>query len=144
MLLQGIPEQIGVVTLACAIAGVAFQWKKIIPMGIFLALAAYFLRLLNLPFGSHTIVLVVFLLIFLIWKDKKDLSAALVSSLVSYVFLIVFETVSISILIAIFDVSPEDMFSDPYVRILFTEPQVILIFITTFLIWRVKGVHDKP
>jgi len=139
LLLQGIPEEIGIVTLAYAIAGVPFRWKELIPMGIILALTAYVLRLINLPFGTHTIALVVLVFIFLTMKSKKDVSVSLFASLVSYMFLIVFEFISINSFIVVLNIPAEAMFSDSISRILFTEPQVILLFITALLIRRKKG-----
>ncbi len=108
-------------------------------MGIILALTAYVLRLINLPFGTHTIALVVLVFIFLTVKSKKDVSVSLFASLVSYMFLIVFEFISINSFIVVLNIPAEAMFSDSMSRILFTEPQVILLFITALLIRRKKG-----
>ncbi|SHN87041.1 hypothetical protein SAMN02745215_04779 [Desulfitobacterium chlororespirans DSM 11544] len=142
LIFQGIPEEIGIVTLAYAIAGIPFRWKELIPMGTVLALTAYFLRLCNLPFGTHTIVLVVLVFLFLTLRSKKDVSVSLFASLVSYMFLIVFEFISINLFIVVLNIPVEAMFADSIGRILFTEPQVILLFITAFLIRRKKMAHD--
>lgn len=142
MLLQGIPEQIGIVTLAYALARIPFKWKEITLMGTVLALIAYVIRAQSLPFGIHTIVLIFALYIFLTLMGKKDVSISLFASLISYSVLVFFEFLSISLITNILNISSEEIFTDPVKRILFTEPQVILIFLTAFIIRRKRQAHD--
>lgn len=142
LLLQGIPEEIGVITLAYAIARIPFRWKEIIPMGIIFALIVSFIRAQNLPFGTHTIVLIFALFIFITLKGKKDVSIALVASILSFLAIIVFEVICISLLTSIFKTPNEEIFMDPVKRVLFTEPQVILLFLTAFIIRRKREPHD--
>jgi len=142
LLLQGVPEQIALVTLAYAIAKLPFRWREIIPMGILLALTAYGVRLLPLPFGTHTLILILILFIVLTLKVKGDVSLSLAACLLSYSALYVFELVCISILVAVFKVPGEIWYSNLLLRVLFTEPQVVLLFITAFLIRRKRVTHD--
>lgn len=140
LLLQGIPEQIAVVTLACAIAKIPFKWRTIIPFGVLLALMAFVIRSIGLPFGTHTLVIISSLFIFLM-KNGKEISVALIISFLCFVTLSIFELVSLTSLMAIFKTSQEIVFQDPVQRILFTEPQVILLFITALIIRRKRAKH---
>ncbi len=142
MLFQGIPEEIGIVTLAYAIAGIPFRWKELIPMGTLLALIAYVVRAQSLPFGTHTIVLIFVLFIFITLIGKKDVSIALIASIISIMSIIVFEVISVSLLTSFLKVPSETIFIDPIRRIVFTEPQVILLFLTAFIIRRKRKTHD--
>ncbi|AFL99238.1 hypothetical protein Desde_0791 [Desulfitobacterium dehalogenans ATCC 51507] len=137
MLLQGIPEQIGVITLAYAIAKLPMRGKEIIPIGIFLGVIAFLIRVYNIPFGTHTIVLMLILFLWLTFKGK-EITVSLVTTLICFVALAVFELVFITILTEIFNISQEMVFSDSVKRILYTEPQVIMLFVTAFII-RQKG-----
>lgn len=74
LLLQGIPEQIAVVTLAFVIARISLKWNKVLLIGIVLAFCAYVIRLFPIPFGIHTILLIFLLFIFLTRLGKKDVS----------------------------------------------------------------------
>ncbi|MGE4272787.1 MAG: hypothetical protein AB7E31_07960 [Desulfitobacterium sp.] len=143
LLLQGIPEQIGVVALAYAIAKLPFRWKEIIPLGTLLALTAFVIRSLSMPFGTHTLAIIFALFIFLMLKGKEVITS-LVSTLLCIVALSLFELISISSLLAIFNTSQEAVFTDPIKRILFTEPQVILLFLTAFIVKRKRERNDKP
>lgn len=143
LLLQGMPEQIAVVTLAYAIAKLPLKWKEIIPMGILLAVLAYGVRLLPFPFGMHSLILILILFIFLILRGKVDVSMSLITSLLSFLALMIFEVICVSILMAVFKVSREIWFNNQVLRILFGEPQTVLLFITAFLIRRKRRVmHD--
>lgn len=134
LLLQGIPEQTGVVTLAFIIAKLPLKWSKLLFIGIILAISAYLVRLLPMPFGLHTILLLILLFVFLIGLGKGDVSLSLVASLLSILALIVFETASLSLLMPLFKVTKETLLSDPLVRIVIFEPQVVLLFLTAFLV----------
>ncbi|HVJ49411.1 hypothetical protein [Desulfitobacterium sp.] len=138
MLLQGIPEQIAVVALAFIIARIPFQWKRVIPIGIFLALVAYIVRLLPVPFGIHTIVLVILLFILLTIMGRGDVSQAIIATLISFLALVLFEIGSISAFMAIFKVSQETIFDSQLLRIVIGETHVILLFVFAYLLNRGK------
>ncbi|WP_242831323.1 hypothetical protein [Desulfitobacterium dehalogenans] len=111
--------------------------KEIIPIGIFLGVIAFLIRVYNIPFGTHTIVLMLILFLWLTFKGK-EITVSLVTTLICFVALAVFELVFITILTEIFNISQEMVFSDSVKRILYTEPQVIMLFVTAFII-RQKG-----
>jgi hypothetical protein len=134
LLLQGIPEQIAVVTLACVIARIPLEVKKVIAIGIILAACAYVIRLFTIPFGTHTILLTLLLFIALIWLSNGNLSLSIIACLLSYLALAVFEFICLSLLMPISGITPEVLANDPVIRIVLTEPQVILIFMLSFIL----------
>lgn len=139
MLLQGIPEQVGVVALAYAIAKLPFRWQEIIPKGAMLALIAYIIRSFGLPFGTHSLAILFTLFVFIILK-RKEVSTAVLTALLSFGALSVFELISLSTLMKVFNVSQEVIFGNPVNWVLFTEPQVILLYITAFMVRRMRKV----
>ncbi|GAB6173131.1 hypothetical protein JCM15765_26090 [Paradesulfitobacterium aromaticivorans] len=148
LIFQGIPEQVAVVTLAFVINKVPLKWIQIIPLGITLATVSFGVRLLPIPFGLHTIFIILLLFVFLIWIGKGDVSLSLLASLLSFLALILFETVSISVMMPLFGITSETMLTDPVVRILIAEPQVILIFVSAYLVHKLlhkrsegSGIH---
>lgn len=134
LLLQGIPEQTAVVTLAFVIARIPLRWKIIFPIGIGLSTCAYLLRLLPITFGIHTILLIILLFIALTRQSNADFSQSLIASLLSFLVLIIFEFISISSLMFVLGITPETIFSDTVLRILSGEPQVLLTFVMAFLL----------
>jgi len=134
MLFQGIPEQIAVATLAFVIAKIPLKWNKVILIGIILAFCAYVVRLLPIPFGIHLILLIVVLFIALLWLGKGDFSLSLIACLLSFLTLVIFEYVCLSLLMPVFGLTPESLSTDLVKRIVIGELQVLLLFITAFLL----------
>lgn len=138
LILQGIPEQIAVVTLAFVIGKIPLQWKKIVVIGIMLAFTSYILRMFPITFGIHTIFIIGLLFILLIKIGKSNINSALITSLISFLGLIVTETICLSILMPIFGVNSEMILNDTTIRILITFPQVLVLFIIAFIIYKIR------
>lgn len=94
----------------------------------------YLVRLFGIPFGIHSILLIILLFLALSWIRRGDFSLCLLASLLSLLALAIFEFVSLSLLMSVFNVTPESLFADPIRRIILGEPQVILLFITAFIL----------
>ncbi|WP_206811063.1 hypothetical protein [Paradesulfitobacterium ferrireducens] len=136
LIFQGIPEQIALVTLAFVIKRMPLKWKLIVPIGLVLAIVSFLIRLLALPFGLHTIFIVILLFISLIWAGKGDISLSLLASLLSVLALILFESLSLSILMPLLGITSESLLTDFVLRIFLGEPQVILIFLSAYFVNR--------
>ena len=139
LILQGIPEQIAVATLAFVIAKIPLQWKRIVLIGVLLAFSSYVLRLFPITFGIHTIVIIGLLFILLVKIAKGNLNTALTASLLSFLGLIIAETVCLSILMPLFGVTSEMLFSNITIRVLITLPQVFLLFMLAFVVFKIRS-----
>jgi len=124
--------------LAFVISKIHLEWKRIVMFGIILALISYIMRMITIPFGNHTILLIILLFIALTWLGKGDFSLCLLASLVSFLTLAIFEFVCLSLLMPIFGVTPETLFTNLKIRIMITEPQVFLMFCSAFLLNKYK------
>ena len=136
LLLQGIPELTAIVTLAFVIARIPLKWSKIILLGIALAVCAYVVRLFPIPFGIHTILLLILLFIALSMLGKGEFSLYLIASLLSFLGLVIFEFVCLSLLMPVFGVTPETLSIDPVINIVIREPHVLLLLLFAFLLHR--------
>ncbi|MDD4346541.1 MAG: hypothetical protein PHZ11_06585 [Desulfitobacteriaceae bacterium] len=134
LLVQGIPEQIAVVTLAFVIARIPMEVKKIVPFGIILAVTAFVVRSFAIPFGIHTTVLIILLFIALIWVSKGNISLSIIATLLSFLALAVCEFICMSLLMSAFKVTPEILSTNLLVRFIITEPQVLLLFTLAFVL----------
>jgi len=132
LLFQGVPELTAVVTLAFVIARIPLKWNKILLIGIVLAFISYVVRLLPILFGIHLFLLIILLFIALTWLGKSDIGLSLIASLLSFLALVIFEFVCLSLLMPVFGVTPETLFSNLVIRISIGEPQVLLLFIAAF------------
>ena len=134
LLLQGIPELTAEVTLAFVIARIPLKWNKILSIGIVLAFISYIVRLFPIPFGVHLFLLIILLCIALTWLGKGDFSLSLIASLLSFLALVIFEFVCLTLFMPIFGVTPETLYTNIIIRIVIGEPQVLLTFLSAFLL----------
>ena len=138
LIIQGIPETIAVVTLASVLARIGLEWKKIVLFGAFLAFTAYVLRLFPITFGTHTIILTGLMFIFLIHYCQAPVLMALKACLISYLALIIVEYVCMTLLASLFGVTFEMVLENTTTRILITLPQVIIIFLLSFVLLKIR------
>lgn len=143
LLLQGIPEQIAVVTLSFVIARIPLNWKEIIGFGLILAFFAYLVRLSPIGYGLHTLFIIAILSIMLVKISKGNVSLSLIASIVSFLTLGVFEFVSLSILLDLFHLTTTELYTNEGIRILFGEPHVVLLFAFAFLLKRILSERGK-
>ncbi len=134
LILQGIPEQIAVTTLAFVIAKMTLRWTRVILIGSVLACASYVLRLFPVIFGIHTVFNIATLFVLLKFIGKGHLNLTLFASLLSYLTLIIIEAIYLLFLLPIFGLSFEMLYSNVLLRIIVTLPQVATIFTVAFLL----------
>jgi len=138
LIFQGIPEQIAIITLACVLVNAELIWKRIVPISVVIVAINYFLRLLPITFGVHTVILIGLLVVFMATSLKIDIIRAIIGSLVSYLILIIVETLCLAVIIPMFGLTPEAIITDWIVRTLVGLPQLILLLVIAFLIHKLR------
>lgn len=138
LIVQGIPEQIAIVTLSFIIANIPLDWLKIVLIGIALAFIAYLIRLFPITFGLHTLFLIWVQFLILVQLCKLSVLTSLRATLISILTLIVVETICVSMLMSIFHLTLEIFHQDIFIRILISLPQVFLIFLIAFIIFKIR------
>ncbi|MEW6621900.1 MAG: hypothetical protein AB1420_01995 [Bacillota bacterium] len=94
---QGIPESIALMFLIFVLLRVPISWRKIMLLGIAEAVAVYLIRLLPVAFGVHTILLIVFATILIVYVTREDLLKVITSVLPAFFFLVFYEVVSFTV-----------------------------------------------
>jgi len=138
LIFQGIPEDIGLAYLAFVIAKIPLIKKRIVLIGIIIAFTSYLLRLLPLTFGIHTVLIIGFQFILLMFIGKGNFNNSIIASLVSVLCLIIIETVCLSLLMPLFGVTFEITNNNAFVRILITLPQVLVLFVLAWIIHKIR------
>lgn len=134
LIFQGIPENIGLITLAFVLAGAELNWKKLFLLGSTLALTAFFIRMLPITFGIHTIVLICLLVFFVTNFSEANLTTAIMSALISFICLVVFEITTHMTAFKIFQIPMEVVTNNQMLKLLVGMPQVILLFLSSIII----------
>lgn len=134
LLFQGIPEITAIVILAFVIAEIPLKWYKAFLIGTILAFCMYVVRLLPIPFGFHSILLLFLLFIVLTKSSEGDVGLSFIASSLSSLTLAIYEFGCISLIMYIFEFTPETLFKNPVMIIVVGEPQVILLLVTACLV----------
>ena len=134
LLLQGIPEGIAVTTLAFVISRIPLKLIQIVLVGITLAVCTSAFRLLPIPLGIHTIMVILILFIVLTWLSKGDLSQSLISTILSSLVLIIFETASLPLFEHISRLTPKALYPFQVPRIILGDIHVIILFLVAYFL----------
>jgi len=70
----------------------------------------------------------------LTWIGKSDFSLSLIASLLSFLALVIIEFLCLSLLMPIFGINPEELFLNLLLRIVITEPQVLLMLVFAYML----------
>lgn len=103
-----------------------------------MGLCSYFVRLLPIPFGIHTIVYLVLQFLLLTIVGKGELSLSIFASLLSFFALTTFEYIDLTLFMKIFDISAETLISNPVIYMVAGEPQVLFLLISAFLLHKLN------
>lgn len=133
-LIQGIPEVIGATALCFVLAGAGLRWRWILTVGLLQAATVYILRLLPLPFGLHSIIIVLLYVPYLRVIAAVPPLRALFAAFLAMALLALFEFVSFNVLMQATGLSYEKIMVDPLLRARMGLPQVFLLFATAFII----------
>lgn len=143
LIFQGIPETIAATTLAFVIANVELEWKKIIGLGCLFGLVTYFVRKLPITFGLHTIVLMVLFIITLSWLGRKSLVESIISTILTFLALVLVETVSTQVFFSLFNLSPNTVSKSSFLMIVSGLPAVIILFLLSIVITKIRKRKAK-
>jgi len=82
--MQGIPEFTGIIALSLVLAGVELRWVRIILAATILAIIIFVIRALPLPFGLHTIIALLLLVLLITKSTYTPTAKSLVIAFASF------------------------------------------------------------
>jgi len=145
ILFQHIPE-----SLALAYTSTIFLFekvflKKILIIGILNGIIIFFLRLMPVSFGFHTIIFLIVFFVIIKYFYKKNILKSLIAVLKSFILLAVFESIFGYLAVFITGKSVELILSDPFLKSMVMIPQISSLFITGLIVknYRNKKTDNK-
>lgn len=133
-LIQGIPESIAIIAFCYALLDLNFEWPRIIKQGLVLAISTYLIRLLPLPFGVHTIVVIFILVYYLARFSKVKLILAFKASLLTYIAIAIAEIFFNELGLRLLDLTLTEAYNNKFLWSLLGLPQVFLLFFLSRII----------
>jgi len=142
-LLQGIPESISSAALILDLCTGGFLWKKVLLIGSLQAVTLYFIRLMPLIPGVHTLIGLVTMNLYLFWLAGTNLVYSAIASGVVLVILILSEFLSMFLAVKFGYDSLAQVLSDLKGRVLFGYPQIVLMIIFSYIAYKKKFSLQK-
>lgn len=136
--IQAIPESIAVITFCYALLNLDFQWIKIIKQGLALAIATYLIRMLPLPFGVHTIIVIFALAFILAFFIQSNLVLVFKTSIITSIIIAITEIVFNEIFLRNLNLTFSQAYENKLLWTIMGLPHVLLLFI---LSWIIKCSH---
>ncbi|MGF7186800.1 hypothetical protein GGQ84_002933 [Desulfitispora alkaliphila] len=132
--LQTIPETLATAALVLALAGQRLEIKKILFIGLTIAVITYATRLLPISFGVHTIIIIVCYAILLNWKYKIKFGKGVLFSLIPLIALAVLEAIFVLTYLEISGLTFEELINQPKLMVIVGWPQIVVLFLLSFVI----------
>jgi len=135
-LLQGWPEAILMIWAGLLLVGVKPKFKYLLIAGLIDSAIVAWIRTFNMPFGMHIPLAILVGTIVVYFLLKIEFKAALAGVLIGFIFLIVFESIFIPIMLKMFNLTFEQVLANTAIRILIGLPQEIMLALIIFLCLR--------
>lgn len=130
--LQDFPESVIMVLFVFSLLRLRFQWKAVVAIA-FLQSLANFVRLLPVAAGIHTVILIITLSVLVGVFTRERPSKVFISVLVCFSVGLFLELVYLQPLIKLSRLSYETIFSNPYLRALFSLPYEVVLLVLALL-----------
>lgn len=139
-----VPAQMAVVILLFVIAKIPLRWEKITVNGILLALVAYALHFFSIAYGLYAIFLLILLFLYLVLFYQRTVINALFDSLIVILTVMIVELFCIFPTVYLTGLTYSDIMSDAKLLLLVVVPQVLIILLIAYIIFRVrKGTKNN-
>jgi hypothetical protein len=136
VIFQSIPEEIVLFAFGLAIIGEEIKFKKIFVAAVMLAFTAYFVRVLPFPFGVHTIICALAMIVIFKLAFNIQFLPGIIATLSSFGALLSAEnSVGLPILSAIGVHSFQDVWSNTILRIIIAWPHLLLLGAITYFLY---------
>lgn len=135
LILQGIPECVAINAVIFALLGLRLNWHLIVPLGLTLGVAAYLVRMLPIPFGVHTFILMFVEMGLARLVTGQDLGRVVRAVLIVNIVIPVTELLGTGLLLRLFQVTYADVAHKWYWPFL-GWPHVVVLYILAFVLDR--------
>lgn len=111
---------------------------KFILSSILLSLCTFFIRLLPIHFGVHTILFLVVYILICALINKIDIIKSISSGLISVIILFICEGINVFILSELFQIDVQTTFKEPITKVLYGSPSLFLFGLIIGILYKIK------
>ncbi|MDW7650109.1 MAG: hypothetical protein SCK29_05020 [Bacillota bacterium] len=143
LLFHSFPESVFLGVAGLLFVGVRPRLDRAILFGIVQAVSAYAVRLLDLPLGYHTMILVVLASVYTSLLYGIRFRKSLVALILSFLLLIIAEAFFVTLVLNYTTLTVETIMApeNAMIRVLVALPQILTLALASFAAWRIRGFH---
>ncbi|MPQ45165.1 hypothetical protein, partial [Clostridium tarantellae] len=125
-LVRGMPECMLLFLAAYAIKKSPINKKKYFISVIIMAVTVYFIRLLPISYGVHTILSLFLFIILSVYINKIDLTTSIKAGIITFIIQIISEIINVGVIKFVLNKNINDIFSHPTLKILYGVPSTLI------------------
>lgn len=141
LFLRLIPEGFILALSIYAFSNIEIDRKRLIISGIILSINPYFIRMLPISFGVHTILLIMLYILVAVNINHIDIIKSIKSGLLAYIILALCDLADFVLVVNILNVPIEKFAGEVQWKMLLGAPSLILFFIIIYVFY--KKNHKK-
>lgn len=141
LVLLALPESMLLGGVALSIMGIHPKFKPLLAVALLQALTAYLVRMLSLPMALHAVVLMLFLGGYLANRFRAPLKRTISGAFIAWVLLAISEALLLPLFFQLFSVTVPEVLASPWLRILASLPQQIVLLAVFVIAYRIRGFH---
>lgn len=145
LFLRLIPEGFILALSIYAFSNTKIEMKRFIISGIILSINPFFVRMLPINFGVHTILLIMLYILVAVNVNHVDIIKSIKAGLIGYIILSICDFANFFLVVNILNISVEKMLGNILIKMLWGLPSLILFFIIVFTFYKIglKKVEVK-
>ena len=138
LIFVSLPDAILLAALGISLTGFKISLKQLLLIGIFQTIASFVIRSLTIPFGLHTILLLLVFIFIIHSVTRFNYTISSLTGLIGFTALAIIEAILVPLLLKITYHPFDKVLAQPIMRIYFFLPEAIVLLIIIFLCLRYK------
>lgn len=139
LFLQAIPEAIAFSMLVLAMNKDMQNWKEAVLVGVILALVLYFIRMLPISFGIHTLIFIGLAIIAYNMVLNIKFTTVVKAVLLGTLLVVVGEALSFFVIVKVMGFTFEELTSSAFLWIISGWLHIIMMFLAAYLLYKNAG-----
>lgn len=142
-LLRTIPEGFLYLLGVYVFSKIRINKSNYITASLITAVALYFIRLLPIDYGVHTILIILFIIFLSMFYNKVDSIQAVKSTIITFIIQFLSEGINMVILNVIPNLNLNKLFNNPITKNLLGIPSLIITLIILILVYNIYKKKDE-
>lgn len=138
LFLRLVPESFILALSIYAFSRTKINMKKLTISGIIMTISAYFIRMLPINFGVHTMLLIMIYIFVAVTINHINMVKSIRAALVGYIVMCICDFINLFLVINMLNISLEKMLDNIALKMLLGLPSLALFFIIVFVFYRIS------